>query len=903
MLENLWGEEFKIEPKAPKIKKILGKANKKGVQITQPIKKITSREIPFSEKIALIEQEIDRILGKEKTNIEVIRDKSRLGEYVNYCISNGIVAIDTETNNSLDPITAKIIGLCLYSDGLKQAYIPINHLTEEGERVENQLTEEDIRPFLQQFVDNNTKTIFHNAKFDYAIIKETCDIAMPIYWDTIIGVSLLDETEKRTGLKDQYKMHIDPEAEKYSVDSLFENIEYAKVPIDLFAIYAATDSKLTLELFYHQYEELSKDENKSILRVAHEVEMPLTAVIAEMQLNGIEFDKEYSDLLIEKYTKELADIEKEVYAEIDKHRDKINAWKLTPEANKNQDTKKGKGMGKSKAEQLADPILLSSPTQLAILLYDILEYRVIDRRNPRGTGENILEALGTPLTKAIIKLRAAEKLVTSFLKPLPTFVHPVTGRVHCNFNQYGAVTGRFSSSEPNLQQIPRKNTEIRMMFKATDEFKIIEAVNGVYTLPEYSKIESENGSKFIGEEFSYISTTIGELRKVKQKIQNQGEFEIELMDAEGEGIEINIPYVLIGSDFSQQEPRLLSIYSQDETMLGAYKNGKDLYGLVASSIYHLPYEECLERDRNGNYSVDGAKRRDSVKSVLLGIMYGRQVKSIAEGMNCTPAEAKGIIDMFYASYPVVKKWMEQTYESARALGYVEDFWGRRRRLPDMQLENFSVRCNEKTAKKYFNPFLNCSNTEENRLVSTYKNKLNAATTYRAIEALKQEAQKDGLIVRDNRFDIAEAERKSVNARIQGGAATMTKIALIRLFNNEKLKQLKFRTLITIHDEIIGEAPAYYAEEAAAELSKVMSTSADSITDMVFKCDADISTCWYLNEYQSQVKKEYEAKVARGKDPLNAFNELCEERPESTREQMIETLEELLIKNNIEVAKL
>ena len=148
--------------------------------------------------------------------------------------------------------------------------------------------------------------------------------------------------------------------------------------------------------------------------------------------------------------------------------------------------------------------------------------------------------------------------------------------------------------------------------------------------------------------------------------------------------------VIVGGDFSQQEPRCLAHMSDDEHMINAYNEGKDLYGTIASKIYKLPYEECLEFRPDGTVNPEGKQRRSSVKPVLLGLMYGRSGKSIAEQMGVSLKEGQNIIDDFFKSFPKVKEFIDFAQSFAMDYGFVETAWGRKRRLPDMTLPLLSL---------------------------------------------------------------------------------------------------------------------------------------------------------------------------------------------------------------------
>ena len=359
------------------------------------------------------------------------------------------------------------------------------------------------------------------------------------------------------GLKTQYIQKIDSSIEKYDIEHLFKNVEYAVVDPDIFALYAATDAYMTFRLYEWQKSQMEMPENANLYRLFMDVEMPVMEVAAEMELTGVAIDKEYATRLSKKYHDQLDVIDKEIEEEVAKLKSEIDTWRLTPDANYHPPGKKEGAVAKSKSEQLVEPVNVGSVTQLAILLYDVLKTPVIDKKSPRGTGEDIIKQFDIPICKKIIEQRGILKLVGTYIDKLPTCVNPSTGRLHAQFLQLGADTGRFSSKEPNLQNIPSHEKSIRMMFKASPG------------------------------------------------------------------------YVLVGSDFSQQEPRLLANFAQDDNMIGAYKQGKDLYATIASQINHNDYWDNMEYTDETKTVPNpaGKERRSKVKSLMLGeLLHYAQTK-------------------------------------------------------------------------------------------------------------------------------------------------------------------------------------------------------------------------------------------------------------------------------------
>ena len=818
-MQSLWGEEFKIEDTPEQAKKLLSKIDKpKKVKTEQQILK--SKNTSIEEKLNIINRNVYNILGVYKENTLVIKDIETFSNYIDKAISNGMIAIDTETNNSLDPLTCKLMGPCIYTPDMKNAYIPVNHTNLVGEKYDWQITEQQVKEQFDRLVENNVKIITHNGKFDYEVLKCTTGFDMPIYWDTLIGARLLNENE-RAGLKQQYIEKIDSSIEKYSIDHLFD-IDYAVVNPDVFALYAATDSFMTYKLYEYQKAIFEKHENEKLYNLFMTVEMPVLPVVAAMELQGVNLDNDYCVRLSEKYNNKLKIIDEKINAELDLLKDKISDWRKTDSANyhppsKGVDKNGNQKVQKSKNEQLKDPPELSSPTQLSILLYDILGAKVVDKTNPRGTGEEILKHLekDIPLCSLMLEKRGLEKLINAFIDALPKMRNEKDNKIHTNFKQLGTDTGRFSSSNPNLQQVPSSNKEIRMMFKASDG------------------------------------------------------------------------YVFVGSDYSQQEPRLLTAYSQDEKMLNAYNNGKDLYATLGMGVYNNDYWDNMEHYEDGSPNLEGKKRRSLMKKLLLGLLYGMGTNLLAENLGCSFSEAEKIVDNFNKSFVQARNWMSETETSAEKTGYVEDYWGRRRRLPDLLLPKVEIKSSK--FNNDFNPLLGSKgqiNSINKNRIDYYTNCANNCKSFKELNQLKEQADKEGIYIKDNSGFISRSRRQCVNARVQGGAATMTKKAMINIYNDKEIKDLGFRLLIGVHDELIGECPKENKEKVADRLSYLMRTAVPEL-NVPFKCDAEIEEHWYENDYSHIIQTEYEKLKKDNLSEEEIINKIHEEHSESTIEKIKE----------------
>jgi DNA polymerase-1 len=276
-------------------------------------------------------------------------------------------------------------------------------------------------------------------------------------------------------------------------------------------------------------------------------------------------------------------------------------------------------------------------------------------------------------------------------------------------------------------------------------------------------------------------------------------------------------------------------------------------------------------------------------------MYGMGAQSIAITINGTLEEAQKIIDDFYGSFPKVKTWIDQTQKDARKNLYVEDFYGRRRRLKDLGLPTYTVRFKDKEMEAQnsdFNPILYCKGIITNNkspLIEKYLKEAEKCTFKNQVKTLKDKALKDGIEILDNGGYIARAERQCVNARIQGGAATMSKIAMRKVYDSAELKDLGFSIILQIHDELIGECPEENAEKVAEILCDIMKNSVADYVDVPFKCDPDISPCWYYSDYSDTLKKNYNEMLSKGVSDEEAFNHFIEHNSECTVEQLREMI--------------
>lgn len=338
------------------------------------------------------------------------------------------------------------------------------------------------------------------------------------------------------------------------------------------------------------------------------------------------------------------------------------------------------------------------------------------------------------------------------------------------------------------------------------------------------------------------------------------------------------------------EPRLLSAYSKDERMINAYKENKDLYATIASGVYKNDYWDNMEHHQDGSPNPEGKKRRSNCKSLLLGIMYGRGAPSIAEQIHSSVEEAQKIINDFYSQFPNVKAWTDKTERDAKATGYVEDMWGRRRRLPDILLPKYTVKSKQTITE--FNPLLFTQgkvNNSSSTLIESYKKQLEKVKSRKDYQSIQQDAERNGITIIDNGAFISQAERQCVNARIQGGAASMTKVCMRKIFDDKELNDLGAHLVLQIHDEVIVECPIENSDKVMERLTYVMRTSVADKVSVPFKCDGYKVTRWYEDDYGDILKEKYHSLVDKGLSEQDVFNQLLEENSELTAEQLTSML--------------
>lgn len=757
----------------PSFNKASKDQNKKTVKkASQPAPKavaqtflIQGSQNPYAARVSSIVQ-VARQNLKEDDSLICIRTEDEFREYMYKLRYVEKLALDTETSG-LDPIVDKMVGLCLYANGLKAAYMPMHHTDYFDNDLPDQLPDALVAEELSKL--QKQKIFYHNAKFDLRVVRNSLGVYLPTpYWDTSLAGNFLNENEPHK-LKYLHDKYCDGDGNVLNYSDLFEGIPFNYVPIDLGYLYAANDPKKTLELGEYQEQFLDPNSEKCIKQDLKEAaillrytEIPLISVLCDMEDTGIEIDSQLSTELSTKYIRmrDVAEVRCQTFIQ------KLDWEYISPNIQ----------------SKLDNPVNIGSPPQLAIILYDILLLKSTDKDSPRGTGEDILQGLkeNYPRYKQffedILEYRGLEKLLSTYIDKMPGLVKKKTGRLHGQFNQYGAKTGRFSSSDPNLQNIPSKNKEIRKMFRA------------------------KSG------------------------------------------------HVLISCDYSQQEPRVLAhlcFQFGDDSMYQAYVSGRDLYAWIASEVYRVDYDHCKEKFPDGTSNPEGKKRRDAMKSVVLGLMYGRGAGAIAEQLSWTKKEAQRIVDLFFDTFPAVKKVIDYYQSLAREKGYVPTVWGRKRRLPDIQLQEYVITNADGTPA-------------EEAVVGYYMHLLGKYFGYKAKVEIKEDIQSKGLKIVDNGGKIADAQRQVLNSIIQGSSADITKKAMLLIGNDDILKELGAKMLLTVHDEIMVEAPEQVALQVANRVQELMIQAPTDIIKLPMKVDCEITRCWYGEDVTDELKEKYAA---------------------------------------------
>ena len=345
--------------------------------------------------------------------------------------------------------------------------------------------------------------------------------------------------------------------------------------------------------------------------------------------------------------------------------------------------------------------------------------------------------------------------------------------------------------------------------------------------------------------------------------------------------------IFVGGDISQQEPKITAHISQDPNMLAVFREGKDIYASIAQSIFHNKYEDNLEfiGPEKKPYKA-GKDRRKVGKTIILATMYGMSAGTVARKLKLKDKdEAQAMIDAYYAQFPDVKIAIETSKRDCKKNGFIEDICGRRRRLPSIQLPLYQTQfagvpthediIAERNIRRYL---------EENGKLSEEE-----------LAQVRERVRANKIVIISNDEAIQRAERQTFNARIQGGAATLTKMMMIMVARDTLIQKLGGRIVFQIHDELILDCPEESAEAIKKRLQRLMEASSTHVGVVLpMKCDMTTEARWGEGSMTLELKTRHQELIDEGvEDPLKV---LCEEFcnfPEDSIRQIICSDNEIL----------
>lgn len=514
----------------------INKVAEKSKSITEPVKKVSAKSI----NVDLQEMQASVLEYFSDSEAILVSSQEQLHDYVTKAIKAGYVGIDTETTG-LDRQNDFIVGSSLYYPGGHECYIPNKHLVPIFDQpYRNQLTYSEVGKELQRFVDSGTKMIFANADFDLSFIYKDFKVDMNsvCYYDVILAWRVLKEDEPKKDLKTLYNKYVlkgkgDPKrfSDFFSV-KLFPYCEP-----NVAKLYAANDAKITYELFKWQLPYLTPEHPKckkaklqAISRLFWDVEMPLVKICQNMNRDGIYIDTDVSSVLQKRYAEEQ-----------DKESEKLQ--EMVQEVLDNAQI----SYSAKKPFKTAKDFNPESPPQVKYLLYDLMK---LPQGKNSGTGKEVLHDFNLPITNQILKVRSFNVLINTFVDKMPNSVAK-DGNIHAQIKQIGADTGRTSSAEPNLQNIPSKVTDIRHMFRARpqrdyvyDSEELKEENNETlvkFIVPNVYEICLEDGTFVECKELQtgstiYLTNELNEIKKFclieKKLLLNKTDFELVLKEAD-----------------------------------------------------------------------------------------------------------------------------------------------------------------------------------------------------------------------------------------------------------------------------------------------------------------------------------------------------------------------------------
>ena len=579
-----------------------------------------------------------------------VTDEKALRELAGRLEASSEFCFDTETTG-FDVFGDRLVGLSFAVEPFEAWYVPCDPAN-LGQVLSI------LRPV---FENERIAKIGQNVKFDLMMLRSAgIDVRGTLY-DTMIVHYLLDP-ESRHGMDHLARicLNYSPVPIEELIGKGARQITMDRVPVERCARYAAEDADVTLRLKRHLWPRL---EEAGLTELYLRIEEPLIRVLADIEMTGVKIDSEALAASGRELTSELAGLE-----------DRIREMTGDPSLNVNS------------AKQLGDALFGRMKIDPKPRMTKTKQYR---------TDEEYLQMLADrhPVIGLILEYRGLRKLLSTYVEALPQLVNPRTGRIHTSFNQAVTATGRLSSTNPNLQNIP---------------------------------VRDERGR---------------EIRKA-------------FVPSDGDRL-------LLSADYSQVELRLMAHLSGDEDMIAAFSHGEDIHTATAAKLFGVPPEQVTREQR----------RR--AKTANFGIIYGISAFGLAQRLNIPRAEAKEIIDGYFATYPGVRRYIDRVIADAREKGYVATLFGRKRMLPDIRSGNAVVR--------------------------------------------------------------ALAERNAVNAPIQGGAADIMKLAMIAVHRELGRRGLKSKIILQVHDELVIDMLRSEEEQVRELVVRCMEDAAELRVRLIAEC--------------------------------------------------------------------
>jgi DNA polymerase-1 len=523
-------------------------------------------------------------------NYHLINTPAALEALVEQLAQQQLISIDTETTH-VSPRCASIVGYSFAFKPGEAYYVPVRGPA--GDVVlDPASTLEALRPIFESPAIHK---LGQNIKYDMIVLRNLGVQLRGVAFDTMVASYLLDAGGRSHNLDDmaqKYLGHtnikIDQLIGKGKSQKRMDEVSVAQV-----ATYAAEDADIPLRMYPILAARLAEQELDTLNDT---LEVPLIEVLADMEFVGVRVDPKRLAELSGRYGERLTHLEQEI-------------------------------------EELAGhPLNIGSPKQLAQVLFQELGLPVVKKaKTGPSTDADVLEQLAEmhALPAKIVEYRQYSKLKNTYVDALPSMIHPDTGRVHASFNQVVAATGRLSSSDPNLQNIPIRTEEGREIRSA-----FVAGANGAASLRD---------ADFHQRTTQPSHPSLGETR-------------------------LHENWKLLAADYSQIELRILAHYSNDESMCAAFDRDEDIHTRVASQVFGVPLSE-----------VTSGMRR-SAKAVNFGVIYGQSPFGLAKGLKISQEEAAKFIDGYFATYRGVTEFMLRTLEECRRNGYVTTMLGRRRAI-------------------------------------------------------------------------------------------------------------------------------------------------------------------------------------------------------------------------------